>query len=652
MEKDYGENLFKSRVAQTDDGRYITPIPWTTDGSALGPSYKSASEEGPVPSPTQSPAATALAPAQVSASPHQSSQTPADVPLRRSRRIQNRNVHLVTTVLLLWLSLVPSVPALFIQPLEPGIHAQATRNVSVSTFELNFLMRTNLNTTHDSNMLHSNIQDLKTFCDSLAQPEIVNISTFCHSLADSLAQESRLAISFITSTATRTRSARAIPAVAAQVLAMAKAALPHVLTTGYIIYQEVKISRLEAQLDTLNDRLKKVAYILAKSTDIESEAVAQVLNDLIRHQQLQQLQTELTDYAANIQAHIQETILRYESVTAIRPYEALRDYVENHQPILGGLQLPPHSNTDDLFTYEPARVSIENNIVLVSFIIPLVTNLSYTEYQLISIPGPDGTAILLENHDWHQLTVFDTTNATYFAPTEPAPLDRPVYRRHIARPVTLCLRDILVDSSPNNSLRACGTKNLRNLTDFFRLGEEDWGVLLTNAPQDIEITCQPNQTTTVTFPANLLHFSGCQIFGKSFGMIAAVTAEADVVIEGETNALPPVPIQHIQPYHIDARLKELRSELIHTFDEPLPDATFGQRTDIITIIAIIVGSSAIAVTLIIWFVFLRYRHQRHGRRSTDDSESSGDIPMSEMSWSKLWTAWKASATDSPAPTIA
>lgn len=92
----------------------------------------------------------------------------------------------------------------------------------------------------------------------------------------------------------RPRAARGLPAALAPVIAAVAKALPHlvphVLTAGYMIYQEVKIAWLETPLDVVRDRMQKVAVLLFNSSDIESEAVAAELNTLIQHQKIQQLQ--------------------------------------------------------------------------------------------------------------------------------------------------------------------------------------------------------------------------------------------------------------------------------------------------------------------------------------------------------------------------
>lgn len=59
------------------------------------------------------------------ADPGPADQGPANAPapLRRSRRIRDQQTHLVTTVLMFWLSFVRPAASLFIHPLLPGIHA-------------------------------------------------------------------------------------------------------------------------------------------------------------------------------------------------------------------------------------------------------------------------------------------------------------------------------------------------------------------------------------------------------------------------------------------------------------------------------------------------------------------------------------------------
>lgn len=578
-------------------------------------------------------------------------QSPATAPVRRSKRIRDRSTQLVTTVLLLWMSLVRPSASLFIQSLPPGLHAKALRNVTVSTFDLNFNVKSNLNTTHDSEVLNQNVQEFQAFCDSLNQTNTRNISNYCHPLSASLGLETQLAVKYLTS---RQRSSRALPAVVAPILATVGKSLPHLvphmLTAGYMIYQEVQIAGLQSQLETVRDRTQKVAILLTNATDIESEAVATELNELIQHQRLQQLHGEMAEYAESLQAAIQETLLRYDNVTNLRPYDALVDYVKEHQEMLGSLRLPPHSTTSEIFTYEPAKISVDHDIVHVSFVVPLILSTTFTEYELISAPDHEGHAIVLEDYNWHQMLVFDEANATFFAPLIPAPTDKPVYRRQYPRPAPLCLRQIMSWPPTADSLRSCESKVFENMTELFSLGEE-WAVVLTDDPTKIQKNCQSTDNETLphlTAGTSLVLFTNCQISSDSVGLTAAVHVETSAEIDGETKAIPTIPTQLIKSFQVDPRIKALRDEITRTLREPLPTTTFGSVFE--QHFTTIAGVSTFVLILIFSFTLSRYGLRRLSRRiSTTDDPS--DIPLQDVKWADVWTAWKASASTAPAPTV-
>lgn len=162
-------------------------------------------------------------------------------------------------------------------------------------------------------------------------------------------------------------------------------AAPFVATSLGMMYQEAEIWSLRRQVNDAKTKMVLTANALLNITEVEYETIEGKLNEVIAKQQEVLMEESILNYAENIELLLINLRMKHETITDIQPYDELIAYI---QPVLSKLptiMLPDIGN--DLFKIYPATKSINDDITIVSFTIPMVVKQANVIWSIISAPN-------------------------------------------------------------------------------------------------------------------------------------------------------------------------------------------------------------------------------------------------------------------------
>lgn len=188
----------------------------------------------------------------------------------RRARIRALKGNLLVTVLLCWLSIMKPVTTTNVFPLAAGIHLLKTRLVSINETDLSFTLRSGLNVTQEIGRIKDTMKEFNSVCEETTALD-EQIATYCKQLAETLGQEASSMSKKLTDVARKKRNVLAAVARSAGT-AVVKAASKNagsLIVAGYIFYQDYQIDNLNHKVGELNQKMKKLATIVAISTYYE-----------------------------------------------------------------------------------------------------------------------------------------------------------------------------------------------------------------------------------------------------------------------------------------------------------------------------------------------------------------------------------------------
>lgn len=393
--------------------------------------------------------------------------------------------------------LFPVVHPSAVEQMESGIHRINLGNVYQKAFDLKFMITTNLNLTDDVKTINTYAHDFKDECGTLGVRH-KSVHEQCISLTSSIERIATQTVTDLNNIYNR-RSRRWIVSAAK----LWKAG-PAILTSVGIIYQEAQIVKLQGQLADTKQKMHKAASALLKIEDLQFDDIEGKLNEVIQHQQEVQATETITAYAQTINMIFSRIKDKHQSITAIKPLEDLKKYVKPLQEKMPHIGLPPIG--DEIFNIHGVQVGKANDLVTVTFTIPMVNIPSLEHWAIISVANSTGELWLLTNQNKIQRVVVHPTLKTFADVTETALLHPEIIENTQLKSMDECTESIFNDQ--NKYSWSCASDNLPNHQEEIVAVLETKAVLFSSGATPSFLSCE-NKTyriqTAAIFDSNICY---------------------------------------------------------------------------------------------------------------------------------------------------
>lgn len=512
----------------------------------------------------------------------------AEPALRRSQRTKTRSQSLITSVLLCWLALVNSANGLFIQPLNPGVHLQYLGETYIKSFDLSFTVVTTTNLTEDLNAIDQHVKEFSTFCEEYEVQNFTTLHIYCRNLEKEVEIEANQTKAMIQHNYNLQRPKRSLVAVLGKLVSgsarrsytlipsevkrpkrwigvVAKGLLkysPEILMTAGIAYQAYENDKLQNEVEQLKLRTQKVTSLLNEKTDIEYQAMQEEMKQLVEQQRQIMLEGEIGEYANAIQLLVSNIQMKHQNIGNIRPLSELQDYVKQINSPRPSFKIPENLTDEELFTFNPVEKGVKNDLVTMTFMIPMVKPHNFSIYALVSIPSFDGSYIAFGNGKMVQQMGFDPSYRSYFD-LETAGLDRGIVHTSINTTASPCI-DAIVKKQMEAISQKCEERRVADVkTEVFSLGE-DLAITLTKEPSTISVVCDKNESSRLWSYANLIDYKGCKLLAEEKEVTSHMFRTTTTVINTEpespqeTISPPPIIIEDITD---DPRVDTLSTQI-------------------------------------------------------------------------------------------
>lgn len=405
---------------------------------------------------------------------------------------------------------------------------------------------------------------------------------------------------------------------------------------GYQAYEnhqlENRVTILQSNISELKSKVVKVSSLLMNISNVEYETVEQNLNNLIEQQQLLLIEEEINNFAAAIQLLISNTQAKHQNIINIRPHKELQKVADSLTNQFDAFTLPKLEKPDDLFTINKVSKTITNDLITLTYVIPMVRKEAFYEYGIISIPSSTNVAIVLNNGTLVQKIIINDRNTTSFIPNPDKEIFHNIYDNIVIDNLPNCERQIMNMSA--NLLEVCPSRTEELQTSKFFFLRDDLAVILKGKTDNITISCNDNIQENVWTDASLVDFPNCMILSKNHAIPTSLsqTAELEETTQGAIIDItaPKLIIQHLVS---DPRLADLKAEL----ENELSRSDDGFATpDLENKKLITIGSIILLLAVTLFTLIRKYRRRtiKHEQQHRNPAISDGDrIPDS---WVQDW----------------
>lgn len=184
------------------------------------------------------------------------------------------------------------------------------------------------------------------------------------------------------------------------------------------------------------------------------------------------------------------------------------------------------------------------------------------------------------------------------------------------------------------SLADCRQTTIKPVSEIFPLAR-GFAVVIVDSDVPTTMTCR-NNTSLLPVGTHIVDYTGCHVNGSFASLHDDQTAEVKLILEGHVTKLVMLPEIRLQPFHVVPEIRNLQAEVAQVLadDETVSFWHLGGLGTVIGVLSIL-------------FFVHRFVKARAATTITDDPS---DIPLQEVKWADVWTAWKASTATAPAPT--
>lgn len=449
----------------------------------------------------------------------------------RTRKQRKRTSSFLTTLILnlvCILSISSTTNTATIESLSPGVHIRLLQKVYVKSITIDFKLQTNVNISADISLMGSEIASFLTFCNNNLENKYKKLVEQCLERHSFLQQEAQLTEKFIKGLYNPIRQKRWSFLAKMATKSFAIKAAPYAAFTATTAWQEYSNWQQKRRLEKVDEKFKKVSFILFNLTETENVAVHEELDRLVDQQKQLIWEAEINSYVSAIQALTSSMKTRHEGLINIRPHQELNNFIQSINQQQSIVDIPLLQNSDDIFNIYPITMFLTEDLATLQYKIPLVKPEPFYQYAVISIPFNQEQIVILDNKLIVQEIVFNKDNSSYFYPEQVSEIFPSIYDDVKLQSMTSCSSTII----KQNQFNDCSFGSWDNMeTKVFYLGNHS--ALILNAEHNqISLNC-PNKNFTLPLEFSFVHYNGCHFHGIPLNESQFLEVDVDEIAHSE-----------------------------------------------------------------------------------------------------------------------
>lgn len=317
-------------------------------------------------------------------------------------------------------------------PLYQTINVLNLRNVTLKAIDITFTVQTPLNLTNDMASLHAQSNAVDELCQQYTgmQP----IKRRCTQITNALRLDVEAAIAHLSQ---KLDKSPADPRPKRWVVPVVLG-LSQVVT---MISMGAMYLNLKSENTDLRRKITKMSTILLNATEVEFDNLETKLNEVIETQNTLQLLGELENLNELATGLVQNIIEQYDQLDSLNPTRELDNYIKDLQTTIPNVERP-HIPWQQLF--KPVKKFVDNDLVFVTFNIPLMEKERYTEYLIALDPG--AVNYTLSNGKLTNRVITNVANDTLVELH--GVNENPYIENFIKRKINFCELNLLQQKSP------------------------------------------------------------------------------------------------------------------------------------------------------------------------------------------------------------
>ena len=299
------------------------------------------------------------------------------------------------------------------------------RNVSIKAMDLDFTIATSINLTEDCNIIQRELDAFNGFCKTFEEGNYTRVHQHCINVEKEAAKEIQGTLKNLKDSYNMkvkrssgyyqlNRPPRSIGGLITGTAKQLFKYSPQIAMGLGIVYQTYENQKLENHVEVLKTKIKTVSNLMFNISETEYEAASEQLNILLDQQRQLDLETKINDYSSTVQLLAAQIVTKHQSIINLKPLKELQQYVTELDKKLNSFALPQLDDMLSIFTLNRAIKSIKNELVHVTFKIPLVQKMKFREFAIITVPTSEGEAIIAGNQQLAHRVVLDEKNSTMF----------------------------------------------------------------------------------------------------------------------------------------------------------------------------------------------------------------------------------------------